>query len=397
MTHLLEVQSKAIEKLRRYKVGALFMDPGTGKTRSALELVRSVPGVDYILWLTPFQTKDNLREELDRWGGDSIDIHGIESLSSSDRLYIELWNKLKNAQRPFMVVDESLKIKNWDAIRTRRIVELGKMCEYKLILNGTPLSRNLLDIWAQMEFLSPRILRMGLAEFKDAFCEYVTITKHDGRRSFQKEIIKGYHNIDYLYSLIGPFVYEAELDVDVKMEHKDICYSLQDDELSEHERLKEKYLDNEYMELRNNNIFLEITSKLQHNYSCSPEKFERFGQILSKHGADKVLVYARFVDTQNELRKRFKNAKVMSWQKHVFGLNLQSFNVIVCFDKVWDYALRVQAKHRVLREGQLDDCMMYELTGNVGLEDMMNRNAEKKGMLLQYFKQKSVNELRRIL
>lgn len=44
--------------------------------------------------------------------------------------------------KTFIVCDESLKIKNWDAKRTKRIVQLGSYTEYKLILNGTPLSRN---------------------------------------------------------------------------------------------------------------------------------------------------------------------------------------------------------------------------------------------------------------
>ena len=39
-TKLLPHQIEAVEKLRRLKVGALFMEQGTGKTRTALELFR---------------------------------------------------------------------------------------------------------------------------------------------------------------------------------------------------------------------------------------------------------------------------------------------------------------------------------------------------------------------
>lgn len=55
--NLYDNQIKGIEKLKEYKVGALFMEPGTGKTLTAYELVKSVTDCDYILWLTPFQTK----------------------------------------------------------------------------------------------------------------------------------------------------------------------------------------------------------------------------------------------------------------------------------------------------------------------------------------------------
>ena len=126
MQTLLNNQSEAINKLQRLKVGALFMEPGTGKTRTAVELVKSVES-DYVLWLTPFQTKDNLRDELAKWDMIDVSIHGIESLSSSDILFLNLTTQLKSAERPFIVVDESLKIKNWDAKRTKRILDLCKL------------------------------------------------------------------------------------------------------------------------------------------------------------------------------------------------------------------------------------------------------------------------------
>ena len=395
MNNLYPSQINAVSKLRNYKVGALFMEPGTGKTLTAYKLIETIPSVDYILWFTPFQTKQNLLDELIKIGADVsvIDIQGIESLSNSDRLYLELIAKVKNAKQPVIVVDESLKIKNSEAKRTRRIIEIGKLAEYKLVLNGTPLSRNLLDLWAQMEFLSNRILRMGLAEFKNTFVEYTTITKRIGYKSFTKEFINRYHNVDYLFSLIEPYVFEADLDLNKRKQHIDISYSLTDDEKKTHQEIKEKYLDNDAMEMRNNNIFLEITQYLQHNYSCSPEKFEIVEGILNENGKENVLIYAKYIDTQKELKRRFPDTQILSWQKHAFGLNLQRYNRIIFFDKVWDYALRDQAEHRVYRIGQTEDCIFYDLTGDVGLENLINQNISKKQSLLEYFKTKSVKEL----
>ena len=155
-------QADAIAKLSRLKVGALFMDAGTGKTFPAYQLIEST-GCDYLLYLAPYQTihnelsDENVLKEIDKYGGFSMphDFVGIESLSSSTRIYLELHEKLQNAERPAIICDESLKIKNSEAIRTKRILRLGQMAEFKLILNGTPLSRNLLDLWTQMDFLSP--------------------------------------------------------------------------------------------------------------------------------------------------------------------------------------------------------------------------------------------------
>ena len=397
-TVYLDSQQAAIDKLARYRVGALFMEAGTGKTRAALELVRSAEP-DYVLWFTPYQTKANLRAEIDKWGGLDCDIVGIESISNSDRIYLELYDKVERAKRAFVVCDESLKIKNADARRTKRAIEMGKLATYRLALNGTPLSRNLLDLWAQMEFLSPKILRMGLAEFKNTFCEYVEVHYHTAGygRTYTREFIKAYHNLDYLYALIEPYVFESALSLSVGIQHVDIDYQLTDKETEEHDRLKERYLDDEMLLARNNNIFLELTQKMQHNYSCSPEKFRIVDSLLADDDPGKFLIYAKYIDTQQRLAAEYPGVRIMSLGKHAYGLNLQDYSRVIFFDKTWDYAQREQVERRIYRQGQQRDCIVYDLTGNVGLDRLINNNIEKKQCLLDAFKEKTIDELRVLL
>lgn len=398
MQTFLDSQIKAIDKLNTVKCGALFMEAGTGKTRSALELIKNTDA-DYVLWFTPFQTKENLQAEINKWGGLNCDIVGIESIQNSDRIFLEYLQKCEQSEKAFIIVDESLKIKNADANRTQRLLQLAEKSSYRIILNGTPLSRNLLDLWSQMEFLSPKILKIGLAEFKNTFCEYIKVTYHSQGfgRSYSKEFIKKYHNIDYLYSLIEPFIFESKLSLSIGQQHIDIDYRLTDEELEQHDKLKAKYLDNEYLLARNNNIFLEITQKMQHNYSLSPSKFEIVDKLLSEIDMSKVLIYAKYIDTQESLAKHYKDVRIMSLQKHSYGLNLQDYNVIVFWDKTWDYAQREQIERRIFRTGQRSDCVYYDLTGNVGLEGMINQNIERKRNLLDVFAGMSVEQLRKEL
>lgn len=401
---LLNHQQAAITKLKHYKVGALFMEPGTGKTRAAYELQRSV-NPDYVLYLAPFQAinqpnyAETVPAEVERCGGFDMphDFIGFESLSASDQIFVDVLGKLSKAKRSFIIADESLKIKNWEAKRTKRIITMSQFVDHKLVLNGTPISRNLLDLWSQMEFLSPKILKMGLTEFKNTFCEYTIMRKRIGNNSISREWINRYHNLDYLYKLIGPYVFESNLEIDPKIQYIDIPFNLSEDEKHTHELLKTKYLDNDAMELRNNNIFLEITQKLQHNYSLSAEKFQAVDFILGKHDPRKVLIVAKYIDSQEALRKYFPNVRVLSWQKNSMALNLQEYNIIIKWDKHWDYALHKQLMHRVYRTGQTNDCFIYNLTGNVGLEDMMNDNESKKGTMLDAFCRKSVKELQKEL
>jgi len=391
----LNSQIRAVDKLNKVKCGALFMEAGTGKTRATMELVKTTDA-DYVLWFTPFQTKENLRTEIAKWGGLMCDIVGIESISNSDRIYLEYYNKLVSAKNAFLICDESLKIKNPDAKRTQRLLKMSELAEYRMVLNGTPLSRNLLDLWSQMQFLSPKILKMRLSQFKKAFVEYIEVTYHSSGygRPYSKEFIKKYHNIDYLYELIEPFIFESKLSLSVGQQHIDLAYSLTDEEKKEHDELKKKYLNDEYLIARKNNIFLEITQKMQHNYSLSPEKFNIVDSLLKNEDKSKFLIYAKYVDTQEKLRNHYNEVQVMSMQKHSYGFNLQDYNKIIFWDKTWDYAHRDQTERRIYREGQKNDCTYYDLTGDVGLEKMINQNIEKKRSLLDIFSKKTTEQLK---
>lgn len=402
MQTLLNNQLEARTKLLPFKVGALFMEAGTGKTRVACELVNPVKP-DLVVWVGPLQTirpKDGLPsviDEINKWGGFNAETiyTGIESIQSSDRIYLQLYNRIRTAWNPFIVVDESLKIKNADAKRTKRLLELSSMVQYKLILNGTPLSRNLLDLWSQMQFLSPMILNMSLAEFKNTFCEYTKVTKFfGGHRGYTKEFITGYENIDYLYSLIRHYVYECDLSLNVGQYYTDLPYSLDDESLKEYTFLKEKYLDNEMLQWKNNNIFIEMTQKMQHSYCCTPSKFEILDQLFKSIDENRTIIYCKYVASREACEKYFKKATVLSYQKESLGLNLQYLNQTVYFDKIWDYALRTQSSRRTFRTGQEYDCRYYDLTGNVGLESLIDSNIAKKVGMTEYFKGKTKEEIK---
>lgn len=393
MNHLFVDQHNALEKLRKYKVGALFMEPGTGKTRTAYELVNSVEGINYILYLAPCQairtinSEESVVAEIEKCGGFKVDhdFVGIESLSSCDRIYLELINKISN-HNTFIICDESLKIKNWDAKRTQRIIHLGTLTEYKLVLNGTPLSRNILDLWAQFEFLSPKILGMGLSEYKNTFVKYTTITQKINGRKLKKEIIDGYENIDYMYSLIKHYVYECDLKLDVGQSFLEYHYNIDEELNEEYNRIKEFMLNHEYLMFRNNNIFLEMIQQMQHAYCCSSEKFELIDRILYRESEDQTVVFCKYVRSKETLQKMYPNLRILTYGKNAFALNLQKYNATIFFDKTLDFALRLQAMRRTFRRGQAMNCTYYDLTGRCGLEKMIDSNINRKESMLNYFK-----------
>lgn len=401
MKNLLVDQQKAKSHLHDWRVGALFMEAGTGKTRVAVEIANeSKP--DLVVWVGPLQTlrptplMTSVVDEINRWGGFNCEVIyvGVESISQSDRKYLQIYSRISTSASTMIIVDESLKIKNASAKRTNRLLELSKMSTYKLILNGTPITRSLLDLKPQMDFLSPLILNMSDAEFKSTFCEYKRITKSfGGHKQYTKEFIVGYENIDYLYSLIRHYVYECDLTLTVKQLYSTVNYKLSDDDMAEYKRLKEKYLDNEMLLWKDNNIFLEMTQKMQHTYSCTEDKFDKLDELFKEIDPERTIIFCKYVNSREECERRYPKATVLSYQKNSLGLNLQHLCNTIYFDKNWDYGLRDHSGRRTFRTGQEYDCHYWDFTGNVGLENLIDKNIDKKMGMTEYFKGKTKEQI----
>lgn len=393
-----EQQKQAVEKLSKLKVGALFMEMGTGKTKTALDLINNKKNkIDYILWICPCSLKGEIAAERDKWyPGMDIDIVGCESIGSSDRIYLETLEKMaeKNA---VVVVDESLKIKNRWAKRTQRILKIGETAKYKLILNGTPVSRNILDIWTQMQFLSPKILDMNFHEFKDTYCEYYTKGKMKGK-------VRRQVNIPHLISLIEPYIYECKLDISTKQDHQYWYYSLKSAE--EYYDYKNEIFDEYYDSHEDDLNFNAFTMKLQRYYVKNSNRTKRIEELIEKID-DKVLVFVRFLESipdgahkitgseKAEERQKtiadFKDGKFqvlyITYGCGAYGLNLQFCQNIIFAEQVWDYALQVQAEARIYRIGQKETVTYYHLEcDGVGLEELMQKCINRKSSLLYTIK-----------
>lgn len=387
-------QKEAFDKLSRLKVGALFMEMGTGKTKLALDMINfKRHKVDYVLWICPCSLKGEIIAERNKWYPDmELDIVGCESIGSSGRIFLELLEKM-TGKTSFVVVDESLKIKNRKAKRTQRILKIGEIAEYKLILNGTPVSKNILDLWTQMYFLSPKILNMNFSEFKYKYCKFYTKGKESGR-------VCGYANISHLISLIEPYIYECKLEISTEQYHEDCVYSLTSK--GDYIDYKEKVF-REYYDIHEDTLnFKAFTLKLQRYYLQHSDRAERIETLVDLI-ADRVIIFVRFIDSIPEGAHRITGAESIQERQEAiadfqagkfkvlyitygcgaYGLNLQFCQNVVFAEQVWDYALQVQAEARVYRIGQKESVTYYHMIcGDAGLEDLMSKCIAKKSSLL---------------
>jgi len=378
---LTDQQRAAVAKLRRLKVGALFCECGTGKTQMAVSLANEIRKCDKVVWVCPLRTADNLRTELDECGLEKpVDIFGIESIGQSDRIYDNAVKSIESGKHTFLVCDESLKIKNGTAKRTRRMLYMARRSEFRLILNGTPVSRNILDLYNQMEFLSPRILNMRWTQYRDRYCKMREI-KRPYRRPIR--VVTGYANVDNLLSIIGPYVYDCRLNLSLAKNYVEKFWYFNAAEERAYYAKKNDLFERHRDEFGELNI-IAILAELQHSYCLSEDKFAVLEQIQPDA---RTIIFCKYVASAAECAKRWPAATVLTYGKGAFGLNLQRCNRVVFFDKTWDYAFREQSEARIYRNGQQNDCEYFDLTGEPRLESMLNDCIDRKVTLVEYIKE----------
>ena len=408
-------QQQAFEKFKRLKVGALFMKQGTGKTRVAIELIKTTDS-DLVLFFCPFSTKENLKAEIDKWKLDrEYLIIGYETISSSDKIYIDLLKKINN-RNIFVVADESIFIKNDDSKRYKRLKEIAKYSEYRLILNGTPLTKNEWDIYNQMNFLSPKIINMSKNEFLNTFFKKIKYKKRSYKENTFYKLSE--INIDYLHKLISPYIFECNFKFDKNIKEYSIIISSSLEVVNQYEIIKANFL----RDLANNEAKVDSFINLANTCFSDAERHSQIASLLknkeqiivfctllkeveniSKNLDCYVITGATPLNERQDIIKNFKNDNkplLMTFGVGAFGLNLQFCNKIAFSSIAFDYAKVEQSMSRIKRIGQEKDIEYTYFKSNLGIYNMIYDNLSKKESLndlLIKFIEKGVENLEKIL
>jgi superfamily II DNA or RNA helicase len=224
---LYDFQKSALALMGDRRAYGLFLDMGMGKTAilvanaGALHRERKLTGVLVIApkgvhaqWI-----EEQVPEHLDPytpwagviWNGKKVPPSGsakdglVWFAMNTDALRTEKGLREANyfltmhQGKSMIIVDESHSIKSYSAQRTREIVKLGREATFRRIATGTPISRNVTDLWSQFMFLNPKILGHNtLTNFRSRYCVM---------GGFQGKQILGAKNLEELYGLIAPHSY----------------------------------------------------------------------------------------------------------------------------------------------------------------------------------------------
>lgn len=208
---------------------AFYMDMGTGKTKTSLDLFCGYyqdAKVERVLVVTKFSTRKNWEREIgihcpvetdvlvldtskpkafEEWNS-TVDgrlkflIVGTESLAAGNAIHLAR-KFVDSSVRVGMIVDEAHMIKNHSAVRSKNCVSLGRSANYKVIMTGTPVANGPMDVFMQFEFLDPNII--GIGDFYSFRNRYAIMGGYEDKQ------IVGYQNLEELIELISPFVYQV--------------------------------------------------------------------------------------------------------------------------------------------------------------------------------------------
>lgn len=371
------------------------MKQGTGKTRTALEIAKSTD-CTLVLFLLPNQLKHNIIEQINIWSFDMpYIIETYEGISQSDNRFLKLLEDVEG-HKLMIIADETVFIKNAESKRYDRMIRLRDMSEYRLILNGTPITKNEWDIYYQMKFLSDKIIDMNESEFLQTFFKKIKYKKHGkSPREFYKlsEV-----NVEYLKKLIEPYVYEVDLELDIEeVIEYDIVHS-------SHEAFE--YYHNEKEQLlesieNGDNDLLEKLVAMQVLMFADKERCINIAKTLK----GQQIVYCSYLKEVeyisnncdcyvitgdvplNERTKILENFKhdnkplIMTYGVGAFGHNLQFCNRITFASIQFDYAKVDQATYRIKRLGQERTIYYKYFKSDLGIYNMIFDNLTNKQSL----------------
>ena len=101
----------------------------------------------------------------------------------------EIFEALLAYDADLIICDESQRIKTHDAAQSKAMHQLGDRARYKLILSGTPVQNQAVDIFSQYRFLDPSIFGDNFYSFRNRYCVMGGFN--------QKQIVK-YKDLDTL-------------------------------------------------------------------------------------------------------------------------------------------------------------------------------------------------------
>lgn len=334
-----------------------------------------------------------------------------------------IFEALQEYDADMIICDESQRIKTHDAEQSKAIHKLGDQARYKLILSGTPVQNNAMDIFSQYRFLDPSVFGLNFYRFRSRYAIM---------GGFNRKQVVAYKDLDDLikkeHSIAFRVTKEEAIDLP---EQTFITHSI---EMTRKERdLYDRIRIDSYAELENGGQITATTvlTKLLRMQQLtggflveddggkprlvSRSKLDALADIIQDYvidGDKKLVIFARFlaevheiirmtekilpagkkaVAIYGEIKKEDRGEVVRRFQEDpdtvIFigqidtagtGITLTAASTCVYYSKTYNYATYEQSLSRIHRIGQRNRCTYIDLVIERTVDEMITKALAKK-------------------
>ena len=413
-------QISALQNIRDKYYYALFMDMGTGKTKVSIDdmsylylnnkilfVLVIAPNSNYMTWADEIKKHSVVpthvyRHKIDKKftfkkGILNYYLMNVEAFShaSGTKVIGPLVYSLRNST--CIIVDESTRIKNRTAKRTKSILKLSYGVAYKRILSGFPVTKSPLDLWSQCSFLRPGLLGTdNFYAFRATYSIMRPVTTVSGR-IVQAPV--AFQNLDHLLDQVKNFSFRVRkedcLDLPPKIYHTRLIEMTPEqtkiyNELKNYARTILKDEEASYQNKLTEIIKLHqvangfVVTNDGSTVSIPNRKMDELHEVINETD-DKIIIWSNYVYTikyiTKELENKYGSKSVVNFYGDVtvkdrhervdafqnnkdvrffvanpatggIGLTLTAANTVVYFSNNFNLEERVQSEDRAHRKGQ---------------------------------------------
>ncbi len=465
----MKCQREALNKSFVKEAFAYIMDMGTGKSFTAINfaaakaMMGEINGMLIVcdtgikpVWMKEFEEhcpidydifimESGAAKNAEKWINKTSDrlkvlVVGVESLSTGPYAK-QIANLFVLKHATYMTIDESSSIKNPSTKRTKICWELGGLCKYRSILNGTPVDEGVENLFSQFRFLDWSIIGVkNYTVFKNRYC---VMGGFEGRK------IVGYNNLKDLFKRIEPYVYTVKI-TDVEDMPKRLYEEVIVEPTSEQKKILND-MASKMMTASQDDRVIEVETVLERMtryqqvtggyfpYDLTPEELSMARKSDPKHGITKIagknpkmdalieqvekldskrkfIIWARFSREREDIVKWFEKnrpgtyvhlgaglssqekydmmekfqtdpqvtAFITSQQIGSKGLTLTAATVAFYYSNSFSYTQREQSERRPWRKGQKHPCLYVNLTMNHKIDKQINKALRDKKSIADF-------------
>jgi len=424
--------------MRKSKSVAILAEMGTGKTLISIGIAGYLylhNDISKLLIVAPLSITKVWEEEFLKFADFDYQLRVLEGTTykKQETLRNLFGNKLQVAVvnyescwrmekeitewKPDMIIcDESSKIKNPQAKQSKALHRLGKNSKHNIILTGTPVTNNPLDFFSQYKFLDDSVFGSSYYSFRARYAVMGGYGNYQviGYKNLQ-ELTGKAHNIAFRITKKEALDLPEQVDVIRTIDLESTARAI-------YNRVEqESYAELEHGEIITTNVLTKLLRLSQITGGFVKDEFNEFVEQVSEVKLDalkeiveecidadkKLVVFARFIPEIDEITKMLKrlgvrysmirgdvkdrasevdkfqndqDVKVFVGQLQTtgMGLTLTAADTAVFYSLSYNFADYEQAKARIHRIGQKNNCTYIHLIAKNTIDEKVMEALKSK-------------------